>query len=408
MRVAYLVNQYPSISHTFVRREIEALERLGARVARYSIRPMTGKALPDPADQRELGATHALLERGGKALLPSVARIAATRPQRFARAEALTLRIGKRSERGLLRNFAYLAEACALLEQLEANEVQHVHAHFGTNSAAVAMLTHVLGGPSYSFTAHGPEEFDKPDLIALREKIAHAAFVVGVSSFGRSQLYRYCRAQDWGKLHVVRCGVDGDYVSRALEPVPDVPRFVSVGRLSEQKGQLVLVEAAAQLKREGRSFELVLVGDGPMRPDVEALIAREQLASHVTITGWASGDEVRRQIEAARAFVLPSFAEGLPVVLMEALGRGRPVITTYIAGIPELVQNEKSGWLVPAGSSSEVADAMRAALDATPAQLTAMGKLGYERVREMHDVDQNAQALFALFQRYAGTPAHQP
>ena len=401
MRVAYLVNQYPSISHTFVRREIEALERLGVRVARYSIRPMAEKALPDPADQRELGITHALLGRGGRALLPAVARMAAARPALFARAESLTVRIGKRSERGLLRNFAYLAEACALVEQLERAEVRHVHAHFGTNSTAVAMLAHELGGPTYSFTAHGPEEFDKPDLIALREKIARAAFVVGVSSFGRSQLYRYCAAKDWGKVHVVRCGVDASYMARAPTPVPDVPRLVSVGRLSEQKGQLLLVEAAALLKNEGRTFELVLVGDGPMRPDVEALIARERLSQHVRITGWASGDEVLSEIEAARAFVLPSFAEGLPVVLMEALGRGRPVITTYIAGIPELVQNELNGWLVPAGSVSEVATAMRSALDTPSARLTEMGRVGYERVRQMHDAARNAQTLAELFERYA-------
>ncbi|MDB4989185.1 MAG: colanic acid biosynthesis glycosyltransferase WcaL [Myxococcaceae bacterium] len=401
MRVAYLVNQYPSISHTFVRREIEALERLGVQVSRYSLRPMNEKALPDPADQRELSITHALLGRGGRALLPSVARLAASRPALFARAEGLTMRIGKRSERGLLRNFAYLAEACALVEQLEKAEVRHVHAHFGTNSAAVAMLAHELGGPTYSFTAHGPEEFDKPDLIALREKIARAAFVVGVSSFGRSQLYRYCAAKDWGKVHVVRCGVDASYMARAPSPVPDVPRLVSVGRLSEQKGQLLLVEAAALLKNEGRVFELVLVGDGPMRPEVEALIARERLGQHVRITGWASGDEVRSEIEASRVFVLPSFAEGLPVVLMEALGRGRPVITTYIAGIPELVQTEVNGWLVPAGSVADVAVAMRAALDASVERLTEMGRVGYERVREMHDAERNAAVLAELFARYA-------
>jgi glycosyltransferase involved in cell wall biosynthesis len=401
MRVAYLVNQYPSVSHTFIRREIEALEKLGCEVVRYSLRPMGEKALPDPADRHELELTHALLGKGARAILPAVARIASLRPASFARAEQLTMRIGRRSERGLLRNFAYLAEACALVELLERDKVQHVHAHFGTNSAAVVMLAHELGGVTYSFTAHGPEEFDKPDLIALREKIARAAFVVGVSSFGRSQLYRYCDGSAWSKVHVVRCGVDAAYVTQQPTPVPAVPRLCSVGRLSEQKGQLLLVQAAAQLKREGRKFELVLVGDGPMRAEIEALIAREGMSEDVTITGWASGDEVRRQIEAARAFVLPSFAEGLPVVLMEALGRGRPVITTYIAGIPELVQNGVNGWLVPAGSSEHVADAMRAALDATPEQLSEMGQRGYERVREMHDAEHNARTLLSLFERYA-------
>lgn len=400
MRVAYLVNQYPSVSHTFVRREIEALERLGVKVMRYSVRPMHDKALPDPADQRELAITHALLGRGGAALLPAVARVAATRSERFTRAQALATRIGQRSDRGLIRNYAYLAEACALVERLEQEGAQHVHAHFGTNSAAVAMLAHELGGPTYSFTAHGPEEFDRPELLKLPEKIARAAFVVGVSSFGRSQLYRYCPVADWNKIHVVRCGVDQSYFATAPSSVPDVPRFVSVGRLSEQKGQLLLVEAAAQLKREGRKFELVLVGDGPMRGDIEALIARAELSEHVRITGFVSGARVREEIEASRVFVLPSFAEGLPVVLMEALARGRPVITTYIAGIPELVQHGSSGWLVPAGSSEDAADAMRAALDAPIARLDEMGRVGHERVKQLHDVERSARELSELFSRY--------
>jgi colanic acid/amylovoran biosynthesis glycosyltransferase len=401
MRVAYLTNQYPSISHTFVRREIHGLEALGAQVERFSIRPIPIESLPDSRDREELSKTHALLARGAIGLLPAVTRIAATRPRAFARAELLAAQLGLNSDRGLARNFGYLAEACALVEELERRGVRHVHAHFGTNSAAVAMLAHELDGPSYSFTVHGPEEFDKPDAIGLRAKIARAAFVVGVSSFGRSQLYRYCDARDWQKVQVVRCGLDDSYVRSAPTPVPDVPRFVSVGRLCEQKGQLLLVEAAGELKREGRTFELVLVGDGPMRKEVEALIAREQLNGSVRITGWASGEVVQSEIEGARAFVLPSFAEGLPVVIMEALGRGRPVISTYIAGIPELVKDGECGLLVPAGSASAVADAMRALLDANTVRLSAMGQSGYARVCAMHDARENARVLLSLFERYA-------
>jgi colanic acid/amylovoran biosynthesis glycosyltransferase len=401
VRVAYLINQYPSISHTFVRREIEGLERLGARVTRFSLRSMPASSLRDPADQEERTRTAALLEDGGAALLPAMARVAARRPKQFANAEAMAVRIGLSSDRGLLRNFAYLVEACALLERLEREPVDHLHAHFGTNSATVAMLVHLLGGPTYSFTAHGPEEFDKPQLLALHEKIEHAAFVVGVSSFGRSQLYRYCDAAKWSKVHVIRCGVDASYVSQRPTPVPDRPRFVSVGRLCEQKGQLLLVQAAAQLVRKGRELELVLVGDGPMRADIEALVSREGLDGRVRITGWAAGEAVQREIEDARALVLPSFAEGLPVALMEALGCGRPVISTYVAGIPELVRDGENGLLVPAGSMEGVAGAMERMLDASTAELTEMGARGYTRVCAMHDANANAGALLDLFRRYA-------
>jgi colanic acid/amylovoran biosynthesis glycosyltransferase len=275
-----------------------------------------------------------------------------------------------------------------------------VHAHFGTNSAAVAMLIAALGGPGYSFTVHGPEEFDKPDLIGLRAKIKAARFVVGVSSYGRSQLLRYCDAADWDKVRVLRCGVDSSFLRGELSPVTAEPRLVNIGRLTEQKGQLLLVEAAAMLATEGRAFELVLLGDGPLRGELESRIARHGLSAHVRLAGWAGGDAVKNELLRSRALVLPSFAEGLPVVIMEALALGRPVISTYIAGIPELVENGRTGWLVPAGSAEAVAGAMRAALDTAPSELAALGARGAESVRLMHDADRNAGELLGMFERY--------
>jgi colanic acid/amylovoran biosynthesis glycosyltransferase len=403
MRLAYLVNQYPTVSHTFIRREILGLEALGISVRRFTLRPTPPENLRDPQDESERLRTEAILARGAKGLLGSVARVAAMRPQRFAHAQAVATRLGIGSDRGVLLHFAYLAEACKLLELLEAERIQHVHAHFGTNSAAVAMLVHALGGPGFSFTIHGPEEFDKPDLLHLRAKIAAARFVVGVSSFGRSQLLRQCDGRDWSKVHVIRCGVDQGYIDHEPTPVPATPRLLNIGRLSEQKGQLLLVEAAALLAKEGRSFELALVGDGPLRGEIEQLIQREGLEKHVLLLGWASGEQVQAELQRARALVLPSFAEGLPVVIMEALGSGRPVVSTYIAGIPELVETGRTGWLVPAGSTEAVAKAMRDVLDASPETLTQLGRNGYERVRELHDARKNARALLDLITRYVAS-----
>jgi colanic acid/amylovoran biosynthesis glycosyltransferase len=400
MRIAYLINQYPAISHTFVRREIEALESLGATVERFSLRQMVSADLPDQLDQEENERTCALLGGGLPALFSPVLRMAGTHPEAFARAEIMATKNGLRSDRGVLRHFGYLAEACRLVQELKTRGVHHVHAHFGTNSAEVAMLAHELAGITYSFTVHGPEEFDKPDLLSLREKIEHAEFVVAVSSFGQSQLYRYCDSKNWSKVHVVRCGLDRSYMEHAPTPVPDVPRLVTVGRLCEQKGQLLLVQAAAKLKRAGLDFELVLVGDGPLRGDLESLIEAEQLQDRVRITGWATGSIVQEEIEQARALVLPSFAEGLPVVLMEALARGRPVISTYVAGIPELVRDGECGWLVPAGSVDATAEAMRRVLETSAARLTEMGRNGNARVRRMHDAKVNARKLLRLFERY--------
>ncbi len=396
MRVAYLTNQYPKVSHTFIRREIAALERLGLEVLRFGIRRSPDK-LVDAADQAEAARTTVVLDAGPERLAAAIARVAARHPVRFGQAAALAARIGARSERGLARHGAYLGEACFLAEALAGARVDHVHAHFGSNSAAVAMLVHELGGPRFSFTAHGPEEFDKAPLWSLGDKIERAAFVVGVSEFGRSQLCRQVAHAHWHKLHVVRCGVDPTLLERPIAPIPAGPKLVSVGRLSEQKGQLVLIDALGEVARAGVPFEMTLVGDGEMRGEVEAAIRTQGLGERVHITGWADGEAVRRALDDARALVLPSFAEGLPVVIMESLARGRPCVSTFVAGIPELVEPGKNGWLVPAGAVAPLAAAIRAVLAATPAELARMGEHGRGRVREMHDIDRIAPGLAALF-----------
>jgi len=396
MTIAYLVNQYPKVSHSFIRREIAGVEACGIRVARFSIRSC-GSELVDEVDKRELEKTQVVLGIGKIGLLFALLRVAITRPARFLSAFWLMLQVGWHSERGVLRHFAYLAEACVLLRWFSDFGIAHVHAHFGTNSTTVAMLCRALGGPPYSFTVHGPEEFDKAEAIALTEKIKRSAFVVGVSSFGKSQLYRWCEHEQWSKIQVVHCGVDELFLTQAHIPVPDEPRLVCVGRLSEQKGHLLLLEAASRLAAEGLPFKLVLVGDGPLRPPIETLIARHGLQDHIEITGWASNNQVQQHILASRAMVLPSFAEGLPVVVMEALALGRPVISTYVAGIPELVEPGTCGWLVPPGSVESLTGAMRAALQWPVEKLEQMGRVGAERVAQQHDAAIEASKLAALF-----------
>ncbi len=384
MKVAYLTNQYPSVSHTFIRREIAALEEKGIEVERFSIRPPPVR-LVDPDDIEEQGRTTVLVSKGIPRLLLTAAWTALRHPIRFMKALSASIRMGLRSERGLVRNVGYLLTACTAMALMRRAGCDHVHVHFGTNPAAVALLSQMLGGPSYSFTVHGPEEFDKPWELSLTEKIERASFVAGVSSFGRSQLYRQCAHEHWPKVEVVRCGVDRSYIESPVTPIGDTRRLVCVGRICEQKGQLLLVEAAAKVRDLGEPFELVLVGDGDMRQEVESLIRRYQLEDRIVITGWASGAEVRDYLLSARAFVLPSFAEGLPVVIMEALALGRPVISTYIAGIPELVEPGACGWLVPAGSVDGLVEAMVQALRTPPERLAEMGREGRRRVLAAHD-----------------------
>ena len=400
MRIAYFINQYPKVSHSFIRREILALERQGFTVQRIALRGWDTE-LVDAEDVAERSNTYYVLQGGIKGLLKPVLQALHAQPRRFFSALWLAQRMGQRADRWWPYHLVYLAEACRLLPWLQAFGAEHVHAHFGTNSTEVVMLAQALGGPSYSFTVHGPEEFDKPQFIHLGEKVRRAAFVAAISSYGRSQLFRWVEHGHWAKVKVVHCGLERAFHDVPPVAVPALPRLVCVGRLCEQKGQLLLLEAARLLAAQAIEFELVLAGDGEMRAEIETLIAYYGLQAQVRITGWISSEQVRAEILAARALVLPSFAEGLPVVIMEAMALRRPVLTTYVAGIPELVRAGENGWLFAAGAVDELAAALADCL-AQPAEvLQRMGEAAYQRVLERHDIDTEAAKLAALFRAQA-------
>lgn len=396
MRIAYFVNQYPKVSHSFIRREILALERQGFDVQRIALRGWRDD-LVDAEDLKERGKTHYVLDRGIWGLLSAMLHVLLTRPLPFLRAFRLACQLGFRADRPLPYHLIYLAEACRAMRFMTEFGVHHVHAHFGSNSAEVVSLARALGGPPYSFTVHGPEEFDKPQGLKLAEKIRHAQFVVAISSFGRSQLYRWIPHQQWQKVKVVHCGLEQAFHHIPLVAIPAAPRMVCVGRLCEQKGQLLLLEACRLLRDKHIDFELVLAGDGEMRPEIERMIDAYDLRRYIRITGWISSEDVREEILQSRVMVLPSFAEGLPVVIMEAMALGRPVVSTYVAGIPELVIPSENGWLVPAGSVPELVAAMEEALSTPASRLEKMGKAACERVQLRHSIDQEAAKLAALF-----------
>jgi colanic acid/amylovoran biosynthesis glycosyltransferase len=394
MRIAYLINQYPKVSHSFIRREILALERQGFEIMRISIRGWDID-LVDGADLEERGKTRYVLQAGWLAIVAATVISLVSHPIHFARALALAVRTGWRADRPLPFHLMYLLEACLIERWLKESKVQHVHAHFGTNSAEVAMLVHELGGPPWSFTVHGPEEFDKPLFIGLPEKIRRAAFVVAISSFGRSQLLRLVDYGIWNKIHVVHCGLEPTFFA-GPPTYPETRNLVCVGRLCEQKGQLLLIEAVQRLKEAGIDFTLTLAGDGELRPQLEALIQHYELASKVRVTGWISNNEVRKYILVARTLVLPSFAEGLPVVIIEAMALRRPVISTFVAGIPELVNNGENGWLVPAGDLEALVEVIKKCLDTPSDILQKMSDAAFEKAVLFHNVDTESAKLGML------------
>jgi colanic acid/amylovoran biosynthesis glycosyltransferase len=389
VKIAYVLNTYPQPSQSFIRREICALEAAGHEVQRLAMRA-ADVPLVDAQDVDEAKKTEYVLANGAAALLGAVGRVALRKPAKFVDALKSAWRMGVASEAGPLRHLIYLAEAAFVAERTKTENVQHVHAHFGTNSAAVALFSSQLGGPKYSFTVHGPEEFDAPRALSLGTKIHHSAFTVAISQFGRSQLCRWAEHADWDRIHVVHCGIEPAKFS-APAPMPDGPcRLVAIGRLVEQKGQLALVQALAKTRAD---VHLTLIGDGEMRDQIETLIAQHKLGSRITLTGWVDEVRIKAELADAHALVMPSFAEGLPMVVMEAMAAARPVIATYIAGTPELVQTGTTGWLVPAGDVDALAQAMDVVAETPQEQLSQMGTAARARVLRRHDVTAEAAKL---------------
>lgn len=404
MRLLYLVNAYPRISLTFVRREIHALERLGASVVRVSVRPLE-EELVDPADVAEAERTVFLLDRGAAGLIPPMLRVLLRRPLGFLRGLGAALRLGWRSETGLIWHFAYFAEACRLAEIAARERIEHVHCHFGSNPASVAMLAARIGGPGFSFTVHGPHDFEHAHAWKLPDKMEASRFTVAISHYARAMLDHVSESRCPDRVRVVRCGLDPAFLEAETAPPPEGGALLFVGRLWAQKQPLALVEAAALLRRRGVACTLRIGGDGPLRAELERRVRADGLQDSIALLGPLDGDAVRSELEGCRALVLPSAAEGLPVVLMEALALGRPVITTHVAAIPELVRDGREGWLVPAGDVEALADAMHAAVSAAPDQLARMGAGGARRVRAMHDAENSARLLLSEFRRHAGAAA---
>ena len=397
LRVAYLINQYPKVSHTFIRREILALERQGVVIDRMALRGWDDPTLVDAADLAEREKTRYVQQGGILGLLGEASRMAVSRPIRFFRAFSRALSMSRSAVRPLPYHLVYLAQACRIARWLETSGATHLHAHFGTNPAEIAHLVRCLGGPSYSFTIHGQDEIEGAKGLGFPAKIGESKFTVAISAYCRSQILREIPDTDWDKLKIVHCGLDAEYFSENIVDPPAAPLFLSIGRMSPEKGHLILLDAFSKLRLVHSGARLVLAGDGPMRAEIEDRIATLKLADAVEITGWVDAARIENELARTAFLVQPSFIEGLPVVIMEAMAKRRPVISTYVAGIPELVISGKTGWLVPAGETDALAEAMFEAASASPESLQLMGRLGQARARDRHLIDNEAKKLIALF-----------
>ena len=401
MKLAYLLNSYPRTSTTFIRRELEAIEALGQPVTRFAVRHWD-EALVDPDDIAELGRTEYLLTGGMARLIASAVAESVKNAPRVARLLPLWWRTYRAAGGGLVRHIAYLLQAMRFRRRAATLGIDHVHVHFSTNATTVAMLAHALGGPRYSFTVHGPDELLDPPGLNIADKMRRAAFVVAITDFCRNRLE--LEAPELAdRIIVVRCGLELADYPLAGDPAPDPARLVCVGRLCINKAQALIPAAIAQVRDEFPGLVIDFVGDGEHRAALLDQARRHGVERHVNLVGWASADDVRRHIRASSALLLPSLAEGLPIVLMEALAMGRPVLTTYIAGIPELV-DDGCGWIFPPGSVDAIAAGLRAALSATDAQRHALGAEGRRRVEDRHDIRRSARLLLDAMRAAGSAP----
>ncbi len=396
MRIAYLMTTYPAVSHTFIRRELREMERRGHTILRLAIRP-SNIPLINPIDKEESHKTLYCVSYPFFFHLIAIFSTFFSHPLKFFDALRSIFHMWSLSEKSLFKHLLYLAEACTFLVLLRKHSIQHVHSHFGTNITTIARLIMRCGGPKYSFTTHGALEFDSPASIDLGGKVADASFVVGISDFCSAQIRRWSKPKYWEKIHIVRCTVSDDFFESATPIKPEVFLFSCVGRLSPAKGQLVLIEAFSQVIKAGYDAQLIIVGDGELRQDIEQMILNKGLKDCVSITGYVSEADVRKFIIESRTVIIPSFIEGLPLAIMEAFALGRPVISTYVAGIPELVRPEENGWLVPASNIDELSKAVIESLELPLNKLQEMAENGRKRTRLYHTTKEEADKLETLF-----------
>jgi glycosyltransferase involved in cell wall biosynthesis len=410
-KIAYLTGQYPEVSLTFILREVEELRAMGAEVLTCSIRQTPPKQHPGAAEKAAAASTFYVLQAARNPIRFLAAQIdGLRRPRQYLSAFALAWRTRPPGLKALIYQIIFFFEATVLAHHLRREGVEHIHNHFVFGSATVAMLASEMTGIPFSFTLHGPADLFDPYRWRIDEKTARARFVAVISHYARSQLMFFSDPAHWDKIKIVHCGVDPAlYEQPAGSAIPprrtDEIRLLFVGRLAPVKGLRILLDAMTHLITELPHMHLVLVGDGPDRANLEAAAA--PLGDAVTFTGYLSQQDVAQAMQACDVFVLPSFAEGVPVALMEAMASGKPVIATKVAGVGELVVDKESGLLVLPGDLDGLITAIRDITD-EDARRADMGVAGHTAVEADFNITSEVARLAHLFVGELGTQPRAP
>jgi colanic acid/amylovoran biosynthesis glycosyltransferase len=395
-KLGYLCSEFPALSHTFISREIAVLSREGFDIATASINPPKGVEKMGAEDKAFAASTFVVKAAPKPRIAASLARCALG-GGRFAAGLAYALRLARRSgPRDLKKALGYFVEAVLLGEWAARNGIRHIHVHFANPAATVALIATRIAGLEFSMSVHGPDEFYDVERNNLRDKIEAASFIRCISYFCRSQLMRLSPIDQWGKFRIVRCGIFRDEFKPRPAGRGPARRLLCVGRLCPSKGQAILVEAAALLRDKGRDFRLILLGGGEDLEAVRSLVAERGLGGLVEVAGPVGHARVKEELAAADLFVLPSFAEGIPVALMEAMAAGIPVISTGITGIPELIEHGVDGILTQPSNVGQLAEAIESFLLGT-ADADRLAAAAEAKVAAMYDAESNTKALGELF-----------
>ena len=400
LHIAYLTGVYPLASHTFIQREIASLRSLGADIIITSIRRPEAKEIIGPEEEAAQAETFYVLAaaKNPLRLLGDHLALLVKSPGRWLKALALALRTGRPGLKGFIWQFFYFAEAGLLGRYLQKAGATHLHNHFADSSATVSMLTSALTGIPYSFTLHGPTELFAPESWHMAEKVAQAKLVICISHFARSQVMLFSDPAHWHKLRIVHCGVTPARYADTPAPSETGMKILFVGRLDPVKGLRVLMEGFEAARKEAPEITLSIIGDGEDRAWVEAEAAH---IGGIEVLGYRSQDFVAKTLGTSDVLVLPSFAEGVPVALMEAMVSCRPVIATRVGGVQELVEDGVSGRVLAPGNVDALAEAF-VDLARDPARRRAMGEAGRTKVMAEYDIDAEAAWLKTLFEGRGG------
>jgi glycosyltransferase involved in cell wall biosynthesis len=397
MRIAYLTGEYPRATDTFIQREVAALRQQGAEVHTFSVRPTGEEHMVGEEQKQERSQTFYILPTRPFKLARSHFNLLISSPNRYFQALKLAWSTRIHGLRGNFYQLFYFLEAGILAQEIKKRQIPHLHNHFGDSSCSVAMLAACLGGFSYSFTLHGPYIFFQPYHWRLDEKINRALFVSCISNYCRSQGMIFAPIQKWNKMHIVHCGIDPT-LFKVVSHQGKGKDILFVSRLTVVKGLPILLQSLVSLKQQHPDVVLTVVGDGSDRTYLEQMTADLGLSDNVKFVGYKSQAEVREYFEQTDVFVSSSFAEGVPVVLMEAMAAGVPVVAPQIAGVSELVENNVSGYIVPAGDTDSFSQSIDKLLNDCQLR-NKFGTAGRNTVETEFNLNIEAQKLYKIISK---------